>query len=99
MLDDLPNAYIFNVEMVLKWSKYFVPLLTIGKLRLDESMDHNLSLIELFKDYSMLEGRLYKRGEDGVLKLCIEAKVMFEYLRQAHIVIGNFHMSPKQTLR
>ena len=79
--------------MILKWSKNFVPLLTIGKLKLDESMDRNSSLIELSKDYSMLVGRLYRWGEDGVLTLCIEAKEMLEYLRQAHIAMGNFHMS------
>ena len=66
---------------------------------LDDSMDHNLSLIELSKDYSMLVGRLYKLGDDRVLRLCIEAKEMLEYLRQAHIRMGDFHMSPKQTFK
>ena len=62
---------------------------------MDDSMDCNLSIIELSKDYSMLVGRLYKLKEDGVLKLCIEDKETSEYLRQAHIAMGNFHMSPK----
>ena len=64
---------------------------------MDESMGHNLSMIELTKECSVLMGRLYKLKEDGVLRLCIEAKETLEYLRQSHIMIGDFHMSPKQT--
>ena len=85
--------------MILEWSKHFVPLLTIIKLIMDESMDHNLSMIELSKEYSMLLGRLYRLGEDGVLRLGVKAMETLQYLRQAHIVMDNFHMSLEQTLR
>ena len=74
VLNDLLDTYLFNVEMIPKWCKHFFPLLTIEKLRMDESMDHNLSMIELSKGYSILVRRLCRLGEDGVLKLCIEAK-------------------------
>ena len=30
--DDLPDAYLFNVEMVPKWSKDIVPMLIVGSL-------------------------------------------------------------------
>ena len=62
-------------------------------------MDYNISMTKLFKVYSMLEGILYRLGEDGVLKLCIEAKETLEYLRQAYIAMGDFHMFHEQTLR
>ena len=32
--DDLPNAYLFNIDMVPSWSKDIVPILTLGKLDL-----------------------------------------------------------------
>ena len=32
--DDLPDAYLFNIEMVPKWSEELIPLLTIGKLNI-----------------------------------------------------------------
>ena len=32
--DDLPNAYLFNVEMIPRWSEELVPLLTIMILKL-----------------------------------------------------------------
>ena len=72
MLDYLPYAYLFNVEMILEWIKHFFPLLTIKDLRM-ESMDHNLSMIELSKEYSMLARRFYRLEEDGVLMLSIKA--------------------------
>ena len=37
--DDLLDAYLFNVEMIPEWSRDLVPLLTIGKLKLNDSMD------------------------------------------------------------
>ena len=48
--DNLLDAYLFNVEMIHEWSRNLVPLLTIGKLRLDDSMDKNLSLVEQSKE-------------------------------------------------
>ena len=32
--DDLPDAYLFNIEMIPKWSENYVPLLTIGQLNI-----------------------------------------------------------------
>ena len=97
--DDLPDAYLFNVEMVPKWSETVVSLLTVGKLRLSDSWDDNLALIEQSRNYSMIAGRLYKRGHDEVLRLCIDAREAKPYLEQAHVAIGNMHMAPEQTLR
>ena len=65
--DDLPDAYLFYVEMVPQWRKDIVPMLTIGSLRLSDSMDTNLTLIEQSRQFSMIVGRLYKRGHDNVL--------------------------------
>ena len=62
-------------------------------------MDHNLSMIELSKDYSMLVQRLCRLGKDGVIRLCADAKETLGYLKQAHIAMGSFHMSLEQTLK
>ena len=58
--DDLPDAYLFNVEMVPQWSKDIVPMVTIGSLCLSDSMDTNLTLIEQSRQFSMIVGTLYK---------------------------------------
>ena len=78
---NLLGAYLFNAEMILEWSKDFIPLLTIGRLRIDESMDHKLSMIKLSKEYSMLARRLYRLGKDKILKLCVDAKETLGYLK------------------
>ena len=44
--DDLLDAYLFNIEMISEWSKDLVPLLTIGKLKLNDAMERILSLVE-----------------------------------------------------
>ena len=44
--DDLPFAYLFNVEMVPKWSKDIVPLLIVGNLQPSTSIKAHLSFIE-----------------------------------------------------
>ena len=44
--NDLPHAYLFNVEMVLKWSKDIVPMLTIGNLHFSTLIEANLAFIE-----------------------------------------------------
>ena len=67
ILDDLPDAYLFNVEMVPQWSKDIVPIFTIGSLHLNDSRDTNLALIEQSKQFSMIADRLYKHGQDKVL--------------------------------
>ncbi|MCO5581475.1 hypothetical protein L7F22_035360 [Adiantum nelumboides] len=52
--DDLPDAYVFNVEMVPEWSRDIVSLLTIGSLRVHMSKETNSTLIKQAKDFSML---------------------------------------------
>ena len=95
--DDLSYAYFFNVEMILEWSRDLVPFFTIGKLRLNDSKDRNLPLVEQSKEYSMIATWLYKLGEDGILTLCVDAQEAAIDLDHAYIAMGNLHMSPKQT--
>ena len=59
VLDDLPNAYLFNVEMVPKWSKDILPILTVGNLQLPTSKEVILSYIEQSQCYAMVARRLY----------------------------------------
>ena len=74
-------------------------MFTIGNLRPTSSLERNLALIKLTRQYSMIAGRLYKQGKDGILCLCIEREDAVSYLKQAHIAIGNIHVAPEQTLK
>ena len=93
--NDLIDAYLFNIEMILEWSVQIVPMLTSGILRLNLDMRENKHLIEHF----MIARRLYKLGKDGILRLCIERNESDVYVEQAHIALGNIHISPDQTIR
>ena len=47
----------------------------------------------------MIARWLYKLGKDGILRLCVETQKIWMYPEQAHITLGNIHMSPRQTIR
>ena len=72
-----------------------MPLLTIGKPKLNDLMDRNLSLVEQSKEYSMIAGWLYKLGKDGILRLCVETQETRMYIEQAYITLGNICISPR----
>ena len=93
---DLPDTYLFNVEMVPKWSEDIVSMLTIGNLHLSTLKEKKLSFIEQYQHYSMVAGRLYwKGGKDLLMRLCIDKEEAVPYMEQAHRSIGNMHLSPK----
>ena len=92
--DDLPDAYLFQLEMVPKWSENIVSLLTIGNIQ-----DQPPLQVEQTRLYALLVGRLYKSQKDKVLSLCIEPKDQYYYLQYAHVAVGNIHFSTEQTMR
>ena len=99
ILDDLLDAYLFNIKMILEWSVQIVAMLRSGTLRLNLDMRENKNLIEQSCKYFMFAGRLYKKGKDGVLRLCIDRNKSDVYVEQAHIALGNILISPDQTIR
>ena len=55
--DDLPDAYLFNLEMVPRWAEDVIPFLTFG-MNLDErSSELDVRQARSFK---LIAGRLYK---------------------------------------
>ena len=47
----------------------------------------------------MIARRLYKLGKDGILRMYVKTQEAQMYLEQAHIALGNIHMSPRQTIK
>ena len=70
--DNLPDAYLFNIEMVPRWSEKVIPFLTIGKIKLDDEIRITKSLLEQSSPYQLISGRLYRKDKDGILCLCIQ---------------------------
>ena len=92
--DDLPDAYLFNAEMVPKWSKNIVSLMSIGNIQKQPPQK-----VKQTRLYALLAGRLYKTQKNKILSLCIEPDDQYYYLQYAHIAVGNVHFSREQTLR
>ena len=67
--EDLPGAYLFQVEMVPKWFEPLVSLLTIQTLH--NQPPHVVGKSRL---YALLEGQLYHAQANWVLSQCIEPK-------------------------
>ncbi|MCO5564622.1 hypothetical protein L7F22_018287 [Adiantum nelumboides] len=91
--DDLPDAYLFNIDMVPRWSEEVIPLLTIGSLYLTKQP----SIIGASRSLVMLAGKLYKQGSDQILRLCIEVHEQDSYLNQSHVQITGIHNGHAQT--
>ena len=51
-------------------------------------MDTILNSIER---YTLITGRLYRLGEDDVLRMCIDPDDADEVIAEAHVTIGGFH--------
>ena len=97
--DDLPDAYLFNIKMIPKWSEPYVSLMTIGQLDIPLPIWEKQAMIQGSASLTMLAGRLYQLGQDGILRLCIEPFEQPHYLREAHITTGGLHMAGNQTVK
>ena len=43
--NDLPDAYLFNIEMVPRWSEELIPLLTIGQLNIPRPLQERQLMV------------------------------------------------------
>ncbi|RXY75167.1 hypothetical protein DD581_32885 [Klebsiella pneumoniae] len=58
--DDLPDAYLFTMEMIPRWLKNIVSLMTIAQVDSQIPLPIPIRLIEQSAMYQLLAGRLYK---------------------------------------
>ena len=56
--DDLPDAYLFNIEMVPRWSEDLIPLLTIGQLNIPKPLQERQLLVQKSSPFVILAGRM-----------------------------------------
>ena len=61
--DDLPDAYLFNTEMLPRWSESIIPM---GKWDNTTPEYGNKKMIETSSRYQLIAGQLYRFGNDGV---------------------------------
>ncbi|MCO5549244.1 hypothetical protein L7F22_002711 [Adiantum nelumboides] len=97
--DDLPDAYLFSIEMIPRWSESIVSLMTIAQVDSQIPLPLTPGLIGQSAMYQLLVGRLYKRNQDGILLLCINPEEKEQYLTQAHTTIVGIHYAEDQTMQ
>ncbi|MCO5604555.1 hypothetical protein L7F22_058722 [Adiantum nelumboides] len=97
--DDLPDAYLFSIEMIPRWSKSIVSLMTIAQMDSRIPLSLTPGLIGQSAMYQLLAGRLYKRNQDGILFLCINPEEKEQYLTQAHTTIVGIHYAQDQMMQ
>ena len=61
--DDLPDAYLFNIEMIPRWSEEMVPLLTIGQMDIPIPLREKQAMIQKTASFVMLARRMYTKGK------------------------------------
>ena len=85
--------------MVPSWSADFIPLMTIGQLSIPGTLKEKRDMVQKVMPFVMIAGRMYRKGADGILRLCVEPEEQYFYLKHAHETIGGIHMAGDQTLR
>ena len=98
--NDLLDVYLFNIEMVPKWSKDLVPLMTFGRIDIPlPPLQEKRALIQVSTSLTVIARIMYNLDQDNILRLCIETMEKPHYLQQAHVAIGGIHMAGSQTLK
>ena len=97
--DNLPDAYLSNIEMIPRWSEELVSLLTIGQIDVPIPLREKKAMIQKTTSFVMRVGRMYNKGLDRILIWCIELEEKNHYLKLAHETIGGIHMAGNQTVR
>ena len=66
-----PHATLFQVSMALKWSQYIVKYLEQCILPKKVSRARRKAIELESKDYELIRNKLYRRGKDKQLRLCV----------------------------
>ena len=73
--DDLPDAFLFNIEMVPRWSEELIPMMTICQFsNIPCPFNLHKAIIERIVGIMMIASHLYKKQQNGVYNRCIGPK-------------------------
>ena len=98
--DDLPDAALFQVEMVPKWSERMVHFLTTTAFDdVSSDIEEQAEFMEACQYFQLLAGQLYYLGDDNVMRLVIYPDDYESYLQEAHVSPTRIHFSKDNTLR
>ncbi|MCO5601209.1 hypothetical protein L7F22_055328 [Adiantum nelumboides] len=94
--DDLPDAYLFNIDMIPRWSSYIVDYLTNGILPEIMNTSRVRAITKEAENYALIKDNLYTRGKDGQLRMCATEEEYVPFLQQAHSGQARGHFSAEK---
>ena len=83
--DDLPDAILFNIEWVPRWSEELVSFLITAIIpndRLEEAVD----FVKATSNFVLIAGHLYYKDMDTILKQVACLEDCFSILRDDHVL-------------
>ena len=98
MDDELSNAPLFLIDLVLEWVEEICHYLT-NELPTDRPLDmaRATRLISDASPYQLIARQLYKQGKDGIICRCIIENEFVFILNEAHLRIVGGHLASKIT--
>ena len=82
--------------MVPIWSEQWIPLLSIAQTKIPRVLPRSKNRNLLGGKLKLLARRLYHKGNDGILWLCIEPLEQEYFLKQAHQSSIGIHLASQQ---
>ena len=97
--DDLPDATLFQIESVPKWSKRIATFLSTSVITdVHQDVDTQTKFLEECSCFQLISGRLYHMLNDGVLRLVPNPDEYPRIVQEAHVSYTGQHRSRRATI-
>ena len=96
--DDLPDAILFNIEWVPRWSEELVSFLNTAVIPNDK-LKEVVHFVKATSNFVLIVRHLYYRDMDTVLKQVACPEEYFSILRDAHVLSCGQHLACDHTVR
>ena len=95
--DDLLDSTLFLVETAPRWVESIIEVLTSDFAKTKGLTSKAIDDLFYYNPYTLVFGRLYRRGLDGILCLCIGPQEYALIIKNAYISWEGLHVSGRKT--
>ncbi|KAI5057045.1 hypothetical protein GOP47_0028863 [Adiantum capillus-veneris] len=97
--DDLPDANLFHIESVPKWSRMIAEFLSTTSLTQGIRMSRlKPNFLEAWNRFQLISGRLYHLMDDGILFLVLNLEEYPRILQDTHVSFTGQHRLRQGTI-
>ena len=97
--DSLPDAQLFEVDVIQSEYKEILEYLSTSKVPLDYTPKQVNALLHKCGQYTLIDNTLYKRGKDDILRRCIYKYEIPIILEGCHSDVCGGHFAGEATAR